>query len=174
MSREYIVLNLGLWTCIQYTYIMSFHCSLSFYSWTSLISPFFFYINFVRYYILVLLCLVVLIIVPDSFNRRDWKNCNHRNLLIFLQLVSCVIFFIYYSMHFVSNLLMSQYHYFWGMSIALVHFQYLDRMKFLSTICIGTICVDSDYILVLPSYYISDSLHCLVPTQWNLYFAISL
>lgn len=134
---------------------------------------FFFYINFVRYYILVLLCLVVLIIVPDSFNRRDWKNCNHRNLLILLQLVSCVIFF-FFLCTFVSNLLMSQYHYFWGMSIALVHFQYLDRMKFLSTICIGTICVDSDNILFLSSYYISDSLHCLVPTQWNLYFAISL
>lgn len=154
---------------------MSFHCSLSFYSWTSLISPFFFYINFVRYYILVLLCLVVLIIVPDSFNRQDWKNCNHRNLLIDLS-STCFMcdFFLFILCTFVSNLLMSQYHYFWGMSIALVHFQYLDRMKCLSTICIGTICVDSDNILFLPSYYISDSLHCLVPTQWNLYFAISL
>lgn len=92
----------------------------------------------------------------------------------FFNLFHVWFFFIFFLCTFVSNLLMSQYHYFWGMSIALVHFQYLDRMKFLSTICIGTICVDSDYILVLPSYYISDSLHCLVPTQWNLYFAISL
>lgn len=173
MSREYIILNLGLWTCIQYTYyVISLLIVVLFLDLVDF-SIFFILILFVTiFWCSCVLSCWLLFQIPSIV--EIGRTAIIETYWSFFNLFHVWFFFIYYSMHIRLEFVNVTISLFLRDVNCSCSFQYLDRMKCLSTICIGTICFDSDNILFLPSYYISDSLHCLVPTQWNLYLAISL